>query len=487
MRTRRKSITAFTALASVTMFGSHADAALIAYESFEGYSVGANLNAGTSGLGWSTNWATNASNVTVETISLGTGSGTKAARISGAAGDIVSMLARNIPSTSGGSVYMAVLTRVESFEDDDFLNLQLTGGASGNVADTGGIGYRNAAGNPLFVRSGTSGTGVTTDSISGADNTNFLLVAKFTQNAGQYEVVNLFINPVSGVEPAPTVTASSAEPSHTALTRFNVRDFNPEAGDVKYIDQIRIATTFSEAVAGLATAKTSNATLNAFADAHVQSGTNGNTNFNQSTLAVKNELNNAGDFHRKAYMQFDLSAVDTSALSTATFNLTIAPPAGGADPAPLENWTFALYGVRDDFAPAGGKLDEGWLETALTWNNAPGNNTANGSGVVLADMFGGQELATFNISGLGVAGTVISLDDPRIRQFIMSDVDGVASFVLVRLTQETSGNSVVHAFHSSESTGGTGPQLVLASVPEPASLSLLMIAAPMLGLRRRRD
>lgn len=490
-----------SALAS-SLWATHSHAALIAYEDFESYVAGSALNGQSGGTGFTGAWTSDPRS-TVQAISITdpnnlVNGGSNALRMqltANASTDIANAFSRTFAAETG-TVYVSYLVRVESFEDNDFLAVINSNGAVGNNGDTLSTGVRNNGGNPIYSRVGGSSAPGDTDNVgSGAgssvpDNTNFLVVAKYSKVGGSltYNQTEVFVNPAGYFEPVRSAVSNSSQPTISQLSLLTGRFLGNEINDVAYVDSLRVATTFADAV-GLTGPKLKEANIGAFADAHIQSGSNGGLNFaNNATMQVKFGNNTTGtDFSRKAYIQFDVAALDLDALNSAALTLTVAAPAGGVDPGPT-NWTFAVYGVRDDFVPGAGKLDENWAETSLNGNNAPGNNTTNGGAVIASDVFGGTFLSTFILSGAGVDGTVITLDDQAILDFLKSDTDGVVSFILVRTTQETLNvNSLVHAFYSSESTTGFGPRLIVSSIiPEPSVAILSLMGMAGLGLRRRR-
>ena len=473
--------------------------ALIAHEDFESYTVGSGLNGQSGGTGFTGAWSADA-RATIHAISMSDpnnkingGSNALKLQLNAVPVGFVDITnAFNRPfADQTDTLYVSYLVRVESFDNDDFLAVINSDGATGDNANSLSTGVRNNTNNPIFSRVGAS-SGGDTDNVTGStvpDDTTILVVAKYSKTGGSptYNQTEVFINPTGNFEPARAAVSNSSQPTINELSLLAGRFRVNETNDVAYLDSFRVATTFASAV-GL-TEKVTDATLNAFADAHIQSGSNGGTNFaNATSMLVKHGNNTSGaDFSRKAYMQFDVAGLDLDALGSAALSLTVAPPGGGVDTNPT-NWTFELYGLSDDFAPGAGKLDENWLETALNANNAPGNNTTNGGAVIASDVFGGTFLATFDLLGAGVDGTVITLDDSAILDFLKSDTDGVVSFILVRSTQETnSTNTIVHAFYSSESTTGFGPKLIVSSViPEPATASLALLGLGSLMMRRRR-
>lgn len=243
------------AVAMVT--GSAATADLIAYDGFETYTSGTNLNGGAGGTGWAGNWATVGDHTTVQTETMidpngNVDGGSQAARVQLTSGqsDIPSFISRALPNVTG-TLYMSMLIRREaSIGSDDFLNFQVSDGATGNTTAALGVGLRNAGGAPFFARVGSSSSGQTTNASATTAGTDYLIVAKFSKDgSANYNRTDLFINPVDASEPMTAdATAISGVTGLSTLSLFSVRNFNPEAGDTLFFDELRFATTFEDAI-----------------------------------------------------------------------------------------------------------------------------------------------------------------------------------------------------------------------------------------------
>ena len=263
MRISRFAVCASLVLASVSM--QPAGAVPIAVETFESYGAGANLNGGSGGTGWTSNWFAAGAHTTVQPQSLSDPKGLSNAappvsviilangtvQAVGTPGDVGNFLNRAFPATTD-TLYMSLLVHVVNGVDSgDFYNFMVSNGATGNTNAGLGVGIRNNTNNPFFSRVGSSGSGDTDNSSTNAvAGQTFLLVAKFSKDgSANYNRTDLFINPTSLVEPGtPDAFSVSGVTGLSTLSLFSVRNFNPESGDTVFIDNIRFAATFADAI-----------------------------------------------------------------------------------------------------------------------------------------------------------------------------------------------------------------------------------------------
>ncbi len=487
LRSNLSLILLLTALAAMWPV-QRAEAIVLASDDFESYAPGSDLNGGSGGFGFAGNWAaTGASGGGHTTVAAATlmdpnavsNGGSQAARLAPTTnlGDIGNFLNRPLPTTSLDTVYMSFLIRPESgVENNEFYNFQASDGATGNSSNALGVGIRNNPGNPFFARVGSSGNSTVNSSTNATLGDDFLLVARFSKTgmSTTYNQTALFINPVDGNEPVvPDAVANHGAPNISDLSLFSVRNFNPDAGDVVWIDNLRFADTFADAVGVTPPAPTGPpmVTLEADADAFVQAN-QANNNFGSNVeLLAKNQ---GASFSRKSWLRFDLTGVTFDQIAEAELTLRQPNPirdfGGNANNLTYE---FNVFGLND------GDAGEGWDEGAITWNNAPGNDTGSGDGVLANATL----LDTFMLTGRGVDGGAIALNSQAILDFITADSDGRVTFIITRETPQTS-DSVVHIFNSRET--GIGATLKLtAAIPEPATFSLLALGG-LAALRRRR-
>jgi hypothetical protein len=105
--------------------------------------------------------------------------------------------------------------------------------------------------NNFFARSGSSGTGssVNSTTATASNSTNYFLVGVFSQGVGgQYEQVDLFVNPTDPTLATDTVAASatSTAPNMTQLSMFTIRTAVLEGDESIYVDELRISNSLGE-------------------------------------------------------------------------------------------------------------------------------------------------------------------------------------------------------------------------------------------------
>lgn len=246
-------------LTSLLFGASFAHSAIIASDDFEDYLAGSNIHNGNFGSGFTNPWNAVGDHSTAQSNSLsvpssGVDGGSQALRLQPTTnlGDEGSFISRTIPATTD-TLYLSMIVRKEVMDGSDFINFMVSDGATGNTNGALSFGLRNVSGNPIFARVGSSSSGQTIDSINAVANTNYLLIGKFSKDgSANYNRADLYINPTSAVEPgtADAIAISSVTGIDT-LSLFNVRHFQPEAGDTIWVDRMVFATSFEEAFSGI--------------------------------------------------------------------------------------------------------------------------------------------------------------------------------------------------------------------------------------------
>lgn len=198
-------------------------------------------------------------------------------------------------------------------------------------------------------------------------------------------------------------------------------------------------------------------------DAYVQSGSEADNNFGTATQLLAKNHSSGSNFDRKSYLGFDTTSFSASDFGwKLTLNVV---DSGLGDEDGSNTYSFSVYGLDH-----GG--DDSWDQSAITWNNAAGNNTASGNGFGA----GTTLLGSFDITGKGI-GSTIMFSSAAFDTF-MNGVDDQVTLMVARDT--LSPPQYVHAFGASEGQNGAS----LSAVPEPTSFAMFGLA--LVGFARRR-
>lgn len=211
--------------------------------------------------------------------------------------------------------------------------------------------------------------------------------------------------------------------------------------------------------------------ITAAQDAYVQSGTSANANFGNATLdQVKRQ--DSSNFTRKSYLGFDLSGMGTFPVATASLDFMFVDSGAGSTNSGT-NYQFEVFGLINE-------VFDSWLESTITWNNAPANQANNGINSMMA-----ASLGTFSLTGKGLGA--YSFTSQALVDFLNNDSNDFATFIVRRNTnQPSTAQNYVHAFASSENTSFAGPRLNVTTVPEPSTFLFVGAGLVGLGLLRRR-
>lgn len=171
-------------------------------------------------------------------------------------------------------------------------------------------------------------------------------------------------------------------------------------------------------------------------------------NISDTLILVKNSVSLKRDFLRKGYFAIDLAPVAGRGIVQA--ELTVAyEPTGMGFGGEVPDATFTLYGLTD-------QTQDDWGEKSIRWETAP----ANRDGAAEVDPEKTVKLGTFVIPQ-GISRGTASIDGPALREFLATDENGLATFILVRETPGSGKNDMVHGFVGREHASGAPPTLKL--------------------------
>ncbi len=161
-------------------------------------------------------------------------------------------------------------------------------------------------------------------------------------------------------------------------------------------------------------------------------------------LLVKNSM--GPHYCRKAYLGFDLSTLPVGQIREA--KLVLSMTSSGYGYASLTPKTvFRVYGLTDQ------ALDN-WQESSIKWDNAPANLAGGGD----LDEKKVTLVGTFEVPAVVTEGE-FSISGSALVDFLNQDINGLATFIVVRETKETKPFSLVHGFVSKRHSSGTPPTL----------------------------
>lgn len=238
---------------------------IIALESFDSYS--GNIHAGTGGEGWTNNWtAASADTVAQSTEVLSYSNGE--VNISGGTHSVLHQASNGNPTlwrsfaSQTGPVYFSLLMKLPANATNEFVGFHFTDSEVGltNLPSfevglfPGTAGYVRAR---IYRPNNTFGTDTETFDPRG----NTILVVGRISNEGSdaspdvYDKLDLFINPNTIIEPTPTRTVDFStalvSPEFAGLKSINTFGFrtaNFVAGESVLFDELRIATSYAEAI-----------------------------------------------------------------------------------------------------------------------------------------------------------------------------------------------------------------------------------------------
>jgi ferric-dicitrate binding protein FerR (iron transport regulator) len=152
---------------------------------------------------------------------------------------------------------------------------------------------------------------------------------------------------------------------------------------------------------------------------------------------------------RKAYIAFDLEAFAGRRIAEAEFVLHVEPSdLGFASLVP--DALFRVYALTDESA-------DDWDEAGLTWDNAPAHSSA--AEHRNAPVAGAARLLGEFTVPQGTTRGAFAIRGEALVECLNADTNGLFTLIVTRVTDETAGSGLAHAFASKENTRNTPPLL----------------------------
>ncbi len=248
----------FVIVFACLVLNTTARATLIAYDGFDSYTSDAVLNTNAGGSGWTANWSSlsTVKVVTPSTALTYTGGavsingGTRAAEAATPTVDPTDNVASRNFTTQTGTVYFSFLLRIESGSDStDFFQFSLNNDTSiTNSGSIGDLSTTDGANNFAARIGGTSGGTSVNSTTTASGATTYFLVGKISKTSGgNYNRMELFVNPTTLTESGVAAT-QNADSGTAAISYFTLRLAGIETTDQYRFDELRIGTTWADVV-----------------------------------------------------------------------------------------------------------------------------------------------------------------------------------------------------------------------------------------------
>lgn len=229
-------------------------------------------------------------------------------------------------------------------------------------------------------------------------------------------------------------------------------------------------------------------------DTYIQQGTPptgpSQTNFgNAAEMVIKGGTGTSATI-RKGYMQFDVSSLVPSQISSAALELEVNLQNSGGGSASY-TYNVEVWGLNDG-------SNEAWIEgtgqtgvtgatppSPLVWNNAPANLNANLFDTSLATLLGNFTISvTADNQTVGQLYGINSTTSPGLLSFLQDDTDGLVTLMLRRVDASGSNNL---SFASLNHATRAAPTLSVEAIPEPSSILFCtgLLGVGMWMVRRR--
>jgi len=484
------------ALAILLAAGGAVQAGLIAVDDFESYTSGNPLDTGSGGWGWTSSWATDPAEVTVESGKISGYGQSMQIDTAGNNGNI----AQRAFHTQNGTVYAGLVLRTAGgWDAGDFLQLYVndkTGGGD-TVGASGGV--KNATGSPYFARLDGTGSSANSPTTFHTDDVTRQVVLKFSRSGAEYDRTDVFVG--QATEGTPDATQNTGDSGVCSLSNFHIRTHGINEGQFIYVDSVKIGTAYADVLGTAAVPPAPSTQYEAF-----QEGVSPSAGYTADSVTIRSDIANGNqdndpdfenivgrvgsDFMRVLH-EFDLSE--------------IASQAGGL-PVTIDSARLELVTrPRDDGSGQGGAftvdlLEYGFdfVESTATWNDPDGDGSA-GTGDTTAGGTLGALLSSVAVSGSGISGnSLVTLADSAAFRTAVANAlaggDDTLRLLMKAQNESGSGNRFISFRDEVFATADYRPKLVVGFtvssgvIPEPATMLAVFAGIAGLGgyVRKRK-
>jgi len=193
-------------------------------------------------------------------------------------------------------------------------------------------------------------------------------------------------------------------------------------------------------------------------DSWIQSNPGIQATGSESYLRVKHTTLDT-KLERKSYVAFDIGRFADREILDAEFVLHLEPSElGFASLVP--DAEFTVYGLTDE-------TQDEWSEEELAWRNAPAHDNAPEHHTVPVAA-ATRALGTFTVPQGSTRGS-FSIRGAELVHFLDADTNGIITLIIIRKTDESSRNGLVHAFATKENARNAPPILRLKTDASPQS------------------
>lgn len=243
-------------------------AALVAYDNFESYTAGADLDGDNGGTGWQGDWFAQpevdvvSASLAYTGGSISVNGGSQAVRVNSTSDSLALRQFDQVAIGASSEVYFSFLFQENSGTSSDFINLWVSD--TNNRNGSGGLGLQSTGSENFSTRiRATTGSDFTDlSSTAPVQGQTYFLVGRFSRDGTQgdpldplrFDLMELWINPTSLTLGTPDASVDQSSGINGGIQYFGIRTHGVAAPDQYLFDELRIGTSLAAVVPEPATA-----------------------------------------------------------------------------------------------------------------------------------------------------------------------------------------------------------------------------------------